>query len=202
MKALFATTFVLLAAAAALAHNLVINPTQATLVAGQTISVSVSNHAGFSPPLPLSANFLVSGPLVIDRVDTTTYGGKLVVIRALATGDGMLSAETPDGAPYGVIATLNVTTCGEAQPRVGMFLSRHGDEIDVSATGTPFGGTYEWFSGALGDTSHPISTLTPSFLWFYVRTDQPVQIWVRYSTPCGAATATGESNLRRRASRP
>jgi hypothetical protein len=195
MKSLPAIAVLLLASAAS--AQLVVNPSHATLVPGQEITVAVSNHAGFTLPYPLYANYSVSGPLAIERVDTGMYGGKLVLIRALAAGDGTLIADTLDGK-HSVIATFNVTTCANAEPKVTLSVKRFGDEIDATAIGTPEAGTYEWFFGRVGDTSNRIPSQTFGFVWFYVLHGHEVDLWVRYSTPCGAATAQGWSSPPRR----
>lgn len=202
MKALFFSAVVLLIAATGRTQLLVVNPSHAPLVVGQSIGIAVSNHAGFTTPYPVMATFSVSGPLVIDRIDTITYGGKLVIVRALALGDGTLNAEKPDGTSYGAIATFNVTTCDRAEPHVTLLVNRIGDEVDADAIAMPVGGTYEWFFGPVGDTSRPMSTIAPAFTWFYTAHDQPAIFWVRYTTICGVAIAQeGSTILRRRPSR-
>jgi hypothetical protein len=125
------------AAASASAQLLVVNPSHATIVPGQSITVAVANHSGFSTPLPVTANFFTAGPIVIDRIDTGIYGSKILTVRALAVGDAAISAEWPNGGySYGIIATFTVVTCDNAQPHVTMtvYTSLEYRNVTLSAT--------------------------------------------------------------------
>jgi hypothetical protein len=179
-------------AASASAQQLVVNPSHATIVPGQSITVAVANHAGFSTPLPVTANFFTAGPIVIDRIDTGIYGSKILTVRALAVGDAAISAESPNGGySYGIIATFNVVECDNAQPHVTItvYTSLEYRNVTLMANGSPEGGTYEWFAGSPGDTSVPWPSNLPNTIWFDLPSFRNVEYWVRYTTPCGVATA-------------
>jgi hypothetical protein len=168
--------------------HLEVNPSHAVIVPGQTIQVTVA-LVGFGTYTPVEATFTTSGPIAIDRVEDGSAGSKVVSLRALAIGDGVLIAHSPNADPNGIIATFNVVECTSSAVSVTITHAVVGFYHYLIASGQPIGGSSEWFYGRLGDTSHPYNSSGADSIYFTLPQGTASDNWVRYTAPCGVATA-------------
>lgn len=167
-----------------------VHPTFAVLVPGQSVQVFMSEASFQQPPPPFEAMFSATGAIVIDDVQAPTPASRTITVHAIGLGPGQLVAHSPSLHPNGVVAAFEVVECSQDETAVTIRSGQAGPWHYLDASGKPYGGSYEWFQGIVGDTSHPVDSYGDSGLpAFEIEPGTVAEHWVRYTTPCGVATA-------------
>jgi hypothetical protein len=164
-------------------------PQDQTVVVGQTaqLSVGVLGTAPFSfawfqgtPPdtsAPVGNTQTITTPVINA---TTTFYVKVTNCGGTATSRVVTVTATQT-------CTAPLVTSISANPQT----AAPGTQITLSVVATGSSLTYQWFRGASGDTSNPISGATSSTI-----TDTPTattSYWVKVSSGCGAAAVNSNA---------
>jgi hypothetical protein len=204
----------LLLFAAACSDGIRVDPSTATIAVGQTVTLEArripSTYQGIPWP-PNRIEFGSEGPAVsaagVMGANESVAG---IVVQGVEPGTATIvsrhyDAHTP-GLLVGTVATVTVYACpgGPAlAPQFATIQGRLNERVLLHVDSSYPGGTYQWYAGARGDTSHPIPfTNAPSYADFVPRSSGSYPFWVRQSADCGKADAAFVVNVadpRRRA---
>jgi hypothetical protein len=161
-------------------------PQDQSIVSGASVTLSLS-HNNSSP----SVVWYEGAP-----PDTAkpVGSGRVVTITPAQTATYYARVSTACGRATSRLVTINVASACEA-PVVTTATaapSESGSTLTVTATGTTL--AYEWFEGALGDTSRPLPGGTTAGVG--VTPTATTSYWVRVTNACGSAEASVTVNVK------
>lgn len=187
--------------AAACSDNVRVDPSTVTIAVGQTITLEArripSTYAGIPWP-PNRIEFGGEGPAVsaagVMEASANVAG---IVVQGVEPGTATIVSRHYDvhtpGLMTGTVATVTVYPCAGGPTLVPQFATiqvRLNERVLLHVESSIGAGTYQWYAGARGDTSHPIPfSNAPSYADFVPRADGSYPFWVRETTACGTAEA-------------
>ncbi|MDQ3281904.1 MAG: hypothetical protein M3Q69_10890 [Acidobacteriota bacterium] len=160
-------------------------PTSRTITSGTSTTLTVTAtgtnltyqwYTGTSGSTATPVSGATSASLTVSPTATTSYWVRV------SNGCGTANSST-------ATVTVDAATCAAptitAQPQSSTIPSGSYATVAVTATGT--GLTYQWYVGASGNTSQPISGISgPSF---QVSPGATTSYWVRVSNACGSVNS-------------
>ena len=191
---------VLLLLAAACSDNIRVDPATVTIAVGQTVTLEAhripSSYQGIPWP-PNRIEFGGNGPSVsaagVMEANDNVAG---IVVQGIEPGTSTIVSRHYDvhtpGLITSTVATVTVHGCSglTLTPLFATIQGRVNEPVLLHVESSFAGGTYQWYAGARGDTSHPIPfTNAPYYVDFVPRAPGSYSFWVRETAECGTAEA-------------
>jgi hypothetical protein len=198
---------VLLLLAAACSDGIRVDPSTATIAVGQTVTLEARRIPSDYRGIPWPANRIefggegaaVSAAGVMEASDSVAG----IVVQGVAPGVATIVSRHYDVHTPGLItvtvATVTVYACpgGPAlAPQFATIEGRLNERVLLHVESSFPGGTYQWYVGARGETSHPIPfTNAPYYADFVPRANGSYPFWVRQTSECETAEAAFVVNV-------
>jgi hypothetical protein len=181
---------------AACNNQFTVSPASLDLAVGATATITASREAvNPGPPSRTSpVEFTGSGAVSAVGLLGANDPSAVITVQGLMPGTGFVSA-----TGRGTVAIVNVFDCTkppDLAPHFAAIAGKAGEQVFLRVKPSLEGGSFQWYSGALGDTSHPIPYSNAAYyIDFTPRTNGSYPFWVRHTTPCGVADASFVVNV-------
>jgi hypothetical protein len=181
---------------AACYNPIVVSPTSLDLPVGATAAISVDRlgPVGYGPPIATTISFYGNGSVLATGVLEANQHSALVTVTAIRPGVGYVY-----GPGVNPVAIVNVFACTEAPeltPKFAAIEGKAGEQVFLRVATSMEGGSFQWYTGGLADTSHPIPYSNAAYyIDFTPRANGSYPFWVRQTTPCGVADASFVVNV-------
>jgi hypothetical protein len=161
-------------------------PQDQSIVSGASVTLSLT-HNNSSPAVIWYEG---APPNTVKPVGS----GRVLTITPAQTATYYAHVSTACGRATSRVVTINVASACEAPVVTTATAARSesGSTLTVIATGTTL--AYEWFEGALGDTSKPLPGGTTAGVG--VTPTATTSYWVRVTNACGSAEASVTVNVK------
>jgi hypothetical protein len=174
-----------------------VTPDTLDLPVGATATIYANRVPGNGPGIPIGAisdrDYSGTGAIAASGHLAANASSAAITIQALHPGTGFVFSGTS------VVATVNVLDClapPELTPRFAAIEGKAGEQVFLRVQQSIPGGTFQWFTGPLGDTAHPIPfSNAPYYIDFTPRANGSYPFWVRQTTACGTADAAFVVNV-------
>jgi hypothetical protein len=203
----------LLLFAAACSDGMRVDPSTATIAAGQTITLEAHRIPSTYQGIPWAPNRIefggegaaVSAAGVMEARENVAG----IVVQGLEPGTATIVSRHYDSHTPGLVtnavATVTVVACLRGPTLTPQFATTQGrvnEPVLLHVESSSPVGMYQWYAGARGDASHPIPSTNALSTGFVPRAPGSYSFWVRETTECGTADAECVVNVgpqRRRA---
>ncbi|HEX7677930.1 MAG TPA: hypothetical protein VF713_07400 [Thermoanaerobaculia bacterium] len=198
---------ILLLLAAACSDGIRVDPSTATIAVGQTVTLEARRIPSSYQGIPWPPNRIefggegaaVSAAGVMEARDD--FAG--IVVQGVEPGIASIVSRHYDAHTPGLItitvATVTVYACpvGLAlAPQFATIEGRLNERVVLHVESSFPGGTYQWYAGARGETSHPIPfTNAPYYADFVPLANGSYPFWVRQTSECNTAEAAFVVNV-------
>jgi hypothetical protein len=193
------TALLLLLFAAACSDGIRVDPSTSTIAVGQTVTLEARRIPSTYGGIPWPPNRIefsgqgaaISAAGVMEARDD--FAG--IVVQGVEPGIASIVSRHYDAHTPGLItitvATVTVLACSGGPtlaPQFATIQGRVNERVLLHVESSFAGGTYQWYTGARGDTSHPIPfTNVPYYVDFVPQAPGSYPFWVRETAECGMA---------------
>jgi hypothetical protein len=178
-----------------------LQPSSVELAVGQTVTLDALRDIPSSPlgypyygqQSPGTLEFYGTGAVSAEGTMPLNQNTSEVLVHAIAPGTGIVTYRR-NGYDSGVsAAVVDVISCDSGvhvEPIEMTIRAKIHDFVSLSVKASPNHGTYQWYSGKVGDVSQPIFYASyPYYYGFIPQANGLYPFWVRYTTICGSADA-------------